>query len=128
VASCASNGSLKRSRILSVQSVCGPLFCLTDLTTSSGLHPTGKRGLGSISINSIMPSGLSILLRKSDWAYYKVILSHLQTDVFEKGLVALDPVKNLSCTDELVNVVKHRVLVGEKRIDIADCKLWALLG
>jgi hypothetical protein len=58
----------------------------------------------------------------------KVILSHLQPDFIEKGLVTLDSVKNLSCPNDFVSVLEYRCLVHEQGVYVAYCKLWALLN
>lgn len=63
VASCSSNGSLKRSAILSVQSVSGPLMWSLLLDRRRSI--TEILGLGSISKNSTTPSGCKILLKVS---------------------------------------------------------------
>ena len=112
-----------------LQSVCGPLFRFILLSTATQLYPTGlTRGLGSFSMNSTMPSGLRILMKRSTWEEYVDIVSCLQPEVLKKALVAFNPIEYLSCPDEIVKTVVHGLQVGEKGVDIAHCKIWVLLG
>lgn len=74
-----------------------------------------------------MPLGLRMLMKVSSHQV-RCFSYNIQTNVLKKSLVALDPIKYLSCSDELVHIVGEWILMGYDAIDVANSKLRVLLS
>ena len=51
-----------------------------------------------------------------------------QENMLQKCLIALDSIKDVSSSNELVKLLRNRIFVGQKAVKVSHSKLWKFLS